>query len=345
MFKKIMLALTLIASLTACAGEGTSPSSTLSSVPAVTEEIPKEEENPMPRTYPDNFYTEPPQEYIKDDSEPRGSVVKFEYETENHLSDDGKTYQKYALVYLPEGYSEDDDKKYNIMYLMHGGSDSPEWFFGGEGRSTDFTHMIDCLIADGSMEPAIIVAVSYYTDYEGDFTKNCLNFHYELTADLMPALEGKYRTYADSTDDEDFSDSRLHRAFGGFSMGAVTTWSVFENCLDKFAYFMPISGDCWELGMTAGGSKPDEVAKALEESVIASGYGSEDFVIYSGCGGNDIAEPNLTPQIDAMKKLDTFKFCDNFADGNLYKCVYASGWHDPNTVIRVMYNALPKMFG
>ena len=59
-----------------------------------------------------------------------------------------------------------------------------------------------------------------------------------------------------------------------------------------------------------------------------------------------MAEPNLTPQINAMKELtDTFIYCDNFADGNLYQCIYPQGGHDRNTVARILYNGLPKMFG
>ena len=49
---------------------------------------------------------------------------------------------------------------------------------------------------------------------------------------------------------------------------------------------------------------------------------------------------------EAMKKLDdTFIICDNFADGNFYHCLYEGGGHDKNTVMHVMYNGLPKMFG
>ncbi len=42
---------------------------------------------------------------------------------------------------------------------------------------------------------------------------------------------------------------------------------------------------------------------------------------------------------------DTFIYCDNFADGNLYQCIYPQGSHDRNTVARILYNGLPKMFG
>ena len=171
-------------------------------------------------------------------------------------------------------------------------------------------------------------------------------FWQELTEDIMPVFETQYRTYAKDVTPDDFKATRRHRAFGGFSMGAAATWGVFEHCLNSVAYYLPMSGDCWALGMKAGGTQPDATAKYLADAVKASGWSKNDYYIYSGCGSKDIAEPNLTPQVEAMKKMtDAFVWCDNFADGNLYECIIENGGHDVNTVIRVMFNGLPKMFG
>lgn len=299
------------------------------------------------RIYPDNAYKALDNSYRTAEIEERGSVVKFTYETKDNVGGSDTVYEKYALAYLPAGYDENDtETRYNVMYFMHGGSDSPEWFLKGEGKQSEFSLLFDYLIANGEMEPAIICFVSYYTDYCRDDTKNCINFHYELMNDLIPAFEAKYHTYAEDVTPEGISASRLHRAFGGFSMGAVTTWSMLENRLDSFGYFMPVSGDCWALGGTAGGSQSARTAEHLAQAVNNSGYTAEDFYIYTGCGGNDIAEPNLRPQAEAMAELsDTFIQCDNFADGNFYFCLYERGGHDKNTVLNIMYNGLPKMFG
>ncbi len=299
------------------------------------------------RIYPDNTYKVLDPEYRNAEIAERGTVVKFTYDTKDNVGGGDTIYQKYALAYLPAGYDENDtETRYNVMYFMHGGSDSPEWFLNGEGQKSQFAYMFDYMIANGEMEPAIICFVSYYTEYRSDDTQNCLNFHHELMNDLIPAFESKYHTYAEDVTPESIRASRLHRAFGGFSMGAVTTWATFENRLDSIAYYMPVSGDCWALGGTAGGSRPTATAEHLAQVVKNSGFTAEDFYIYTGCGGNDIAEPNLRPQADAMAQLtDTFIECDNFADGNFYFCLYENGGHDKNTVLNVMYNGLPKMFG
>lgn len=133
-------------------------------------------------------------DYLNNSWAPQGKVERFWYDTRDNAGGGSQTYKKSALVYVPAGY--DSSKKYNVLYLMHGGSDSPEWFFGGEGKSSNITRMMDSMIAAGDIEPLIVCAVSYYTEYRSDDKSNCLNFHHELMKDVIPAFEKKYSTYA-----------------------------------------------------------------------------------------------------------------------------------------------------
>jgi len=298
---------------------------------------------PSTRTsYPDNAFKEVPQEYMNV-CDKGGTIKTFKYTTRDNQTAGSREFEKSALVYLPYGYDEKDTStRYNVLYLMHGGGDSPAWYFGGEGQNTRLKNIIDHLIANGEAKPVIICALSYYTEYSNDATKNCIDYHYELDKDVIPVFEKQYHTCAGGdVTQESLDASRWHRGFGGFSMGACATWSVFEFCLGEMGYFIPMSGDCWAKGR--GNSV--ESAKHLADTVVKNGKTAKDFYIYSGCGRNDVAEPNMTPMINEMKKYpEIFKYCDNFKDGNLYQMVYERGGHDINSVMRVMYNGLPKMF-
>ena len=298
---------------------------------------------PSTRTsFPDNAFKEIPREYF-DVCEKGGTVKTFKYTTRDNQTPGSPEFEKSALVYLPYGYDENDTKtRYDVLYLMHGGGDSPAWYFDGEGRNSRLKNILDHQIANGEVKPVIICALSYYTQYSNDATKNCIDYHFELDKDVIPVFEKQYHTYANGdVSQESLDASRWHRAFGGFSMGACATWSVFEFCLGEMGYFIPMSGDCWAKGR--GNSV--ESAKHLADTVVKNGKTANDFYIYSGCGRNDVAEPNMTPMINEMKKYpEIFKYCDNFKDGNLYQMVYERGGHDINSVMRVMYNGLPKMF-
>lgn len=105
--------------------------------------------------------------------------------------------------------------------------------------------MLDNLIYYGEIEPMIVVTPTWYVedDCKGNLDPLTYSFKDELRNDLMPAVEGRYSTYAQSCDDAGFAASRSHRAFAGLSRGAVTTLhSVLNGCLDWFSRFGTFSG-------------------------------------------------------------------------------------------------------
>lgn len=296
--------------------------------------------------FPDNAFKEIPQDYFNRIDE-GGMVASVKYETKDY-NGSGKTFEKTALVYLPYGYDQNDtNKRYDVMYMMHGGGGYEGELLGGVMESTEMKKILDNMIANKDMEPCIFVGCSYNSPYNGDPSVNCKNFHEELVKDLIPAVEGTYNTYCEKTTDAGIKESRLHRGFGGFSMGAACTWWIFEYALDYVGYYLPVAGDCWALQQGGGGAKPDETVAYLKDAVIKSGYTKDDFYIYAGVGSNDdMAGPNMKPMMESMQKDDeVFIFCDNFKDGNCFFTIREGGWHDQNTVMRLVFNGLPKFFG
>jgi len=297
------------------------------------------------KEFPDNAFADIPREFLKE-TEKRGTIVSINYETRFYATN-SDTFEKTALVYLPYGYDQDDKKKkYNVLYLLHGGGDDEKAYFKGTDKKTQIKNLLDNMIESGMIEPCIVVTPSYQNKYSSDETLSCKYFHNELAYDLIPAVEGKFNTYAKDTTEEGLKNSRLHRAFAGFSMGSAATWWTFTERLDIIGYFMPISGDSWCVTTMGGLKRSDDTAKHLADAARKFELTAKDFYIYAGTGSNDIAYPNMTPQIEAMKKLtDVFIYCDNFKDGNLYYCVYPEGYHNIDTVMRILYNGLPKFFG
>ncbi|MCM1193963.1 MAG: alpha/beta hydrolase-fold protein [Acetatifactor muris] len=338
--------------LTACSGraaleqsEGTEKSGTMEQTNMQRDEMTSIPDNGI--FDPDPTIGEIPDAYKKEPDR-AGEVVRLDYQTASYPNQ-GEDQNKYAYVYLPYGY--EDENTYDILYLMHGGGGSAETCFGGEGQSSELKAVLDNLIANGEMKPLIVVTPTFYpmgnTDagvsYAGDLVKL---FPDELVNDLIPAVESRYSTYADSVDDDGLKASREHRAFGGFSMGSVTTWYTFMEKLDYFKYFLPISGDCWTIAMQGGGSAPEETAEALQAAFLGSGYGTEDFYIYEITGSDDIAYPMMQAQTEAMSRLsDTFVFGADESSGNICFCVKEGGIHDYANVRQYLYHMLPELWG
>ncbi|WDH99427.1 sugar-binding protein [Paenibacillus urinalis] len=278
-----------------------------------------------------------PDEYRVQSEEP-GTIQSLTYKAPNV---ENGTDDKRVNVYLPHGYDPaNTTKKYNVLYLMHGGGENVDTIFGGPGQTKELKMIIDNMIAKGDIEPLIVVTPSFYGG-----TNDTATFHEELINIVLPLVETEYNTYSETASLDDLKASRAHRAFGGFSMGSVTTWNTFVHALDYFKYFMPLSGDSWVVEQRGGGIKPMETAEYLAKAATDAGYGPKDFYVFSATGSADTAYPNLKPQIDAMKQLtDTFIYSSDKEKGNFYFIAADGGTHAWYWVNQYIYNILPDLF-
>ncbi len=270
-----------------------------------------------------------------------GKIEKIFYTTKVNEAQ----IEKHAYVYLPPCY--DEKREYDIFYFMHGGGDGAESYFFGEGREGHLKNMLDHMIKDKLIKPLIVVTPTFYTGgTDGsvpDAYEHVVKFPNELVKDLVPAVEGRYSTFAVSTDEKAIENSREHRTFCGFSMGSACVWEVFINCLDYFKYYMPISGDCWAVEEYGGGKKAFETAKYLSEVVKKSKY-KDDFFIYAVTGTNDVAFPAMKEQLEAMATFEEFKLTKNDEGGNVAWNVKEGGVHRYESIEKYLYAALPLLF-
>lgn len=278
-----------------------------------------------------------PDEYRLENAK-AGTIERLEYNAPNLTNG---TDLKKLNVYLPHGYNAaDSSKKYNVLYLMHGGGENENLIFGGPGESKEMKRILDNMIAKGDIEPMIVVTPTFYGG------KNDTQFFpEELVNNILPLVETKYHTYAASASKEDLKASRAHRAFGGFSMGSVTTWYTYANALDYFKYFLPLSGDSWVLGERGGADKAKATAEYHAKVAKDAGYTPKDYYIFAATGDLDIAYPNMKPQMDAMKELkDSFIYSSDTSKGNFYFIVADGGTHAWNWVNQYIYDILPDLF-
>ena len=285
--------------------------------------------------------------YRQHDVEFRGTITRLNYVS---TDDKGVEVKKYANVYLPYGY-EESGKKYDVLYVMHGGGGNPDAWLD----SSLVKNELDFAFCEKEAEPFIVVFPTYYKrgakadqDPEkgmGYGREQTLFFQKELREDLIPAVENTFRTYAESTDEAGLKASRKHRAFSGFSMGGSTTWFAFCENLDVIGTFIPLSGDCWALEMMGGKTRPDETAAYLADVVKKFGFTKDDFKIFAATGTKDIAHPNLTPQVEAMKKLpEFFDFSEEYDKGNFHYLLKEDYEHAYERVAEYLYNFLPYIF-
>ncbi len=221
----------------------------------------------------------------------------------------GKTYSKKALVYVPANY--DKQKQYDVLYFLHGSGDSATGFY----ENSHYKQVLDKLAKQGKLKNTLVVFPIFYPsqafvtgDYQKDDKLSRFFARTELMGALVPKVEAKYSTYAKSTTKKELQQTRAHRAIGGFSMGAITSWYVFEEQLPYFKTFVTLGGDSWVIQEDGGGTATKQTAKKLAQT--PKKYPDLDFKILAGAGSRDPAAELLQKQIKEMKKYRGFNDTD-----------------------------------
>ncbi|MBE5919997.1 MAG: esterase [Pseudobutyrivibrio ruminis] len=284
---------------------------------------------------PQTGWTDAVPEIYRETATKHGSITKIEYESKDYVND-GASITKTAYVYTPYGYDENDtETRYDIIYLMHG-------WGGYAGEYFEYTkNLFDKLIENGDITPAIIVSPTFYnansdTGFGGSVSE-FRQFHLDFEENLMPAVEGRFHTYAASTSDEDLKASREHRIFGGFSLGSVTTWLEFCYDYDYIKYFIPMSGSSWYYG-GYGDFQIERNVDFIEQLVKDNNLDDRGYFIYHAVGTNDAVKSQSIDMANEMLSRDIFT-AEHYVfyqkDG---------GYHDFNAIEEYLYNALPIIF-
>lgn len=232
----------------------------------------------------------------------------------------------------------DTETRYNILYLMHG-------WGGYAGDYFDYSrvkNILDHMIENGDIDPLIVVSATFYnenssTDF-GASVKELRAFHQDFEENLMSAVEGRFHTYANSASDEDLRASRDHRAFGGFSLGSVTTWQIFVHDYDYVRYFLPMSGSSWYYG-GYGDFQTVKNVDYIEQLVKDNDLSERGYFIYHAVGTNDSVKSQTLMQAEEM-----LNWSDVFTADHYVFYQKDGGVHDFNAAQEFIWNALPLFF-
>lgn len=273
----------------------------------------------------------------KNPSEHPGTVVPLRYESLDYVRNSAPI-TKTAYVYLPYGYDEvDTETRYNVVYLMHGwGGHAGEYFDYSSIKNT-----FDQMIENGDISPVIFVSPTFYNENSvkdfGGSVDEFRAFHLDFENHLMPAVEGTFHTYAEDTTPEGLAASRDHRAFGGFSLGSVTTWLQFCYNYDYIRYFLPMSGSCWYYG-TYGDFQFKNNVDFIEQLVHENNLEERGYFIYHAVGTNDTVRSQSFGMADEMLSREAF------TPEHYVFYQKEGGYHDFNAVQEFLFNALPLFF-
>ena len=132
----------------------------------------------------------------------------------------GVSLREYS-VYLPKDFDKNSDKKYNVLYLLHGGGcANTDWAqFGG------LKEKADSLIASGEVDEMVIVCPEGNKNNMIWFNAPLWKYEAFFFIEFMPYIEKTYRIRAE----------KRFRGIAGLSMGGYGTLNYALKYSEKFS--------------------------------------------------------------------------------------------------------------
>jgi enterochelin esterase-like enzyme len=162
-------------------------------------------------------------------------------------------------IFLPKSYETDKDRKYPILYLLHGMMDTNKgWYERGHVKD-----VADQLMASGEAAEMIIVTPNaggnvYEGAWNGYFDMPGWPYETFFFTEFLPYIEREYRVIGD----------KQHRAVAGLSMGGggATAYGQKHSELFSSVYAMSALMNIPEQG-AAPSQRPDDKMAILNKSV------------------------------------------------------------------------------
>ena len=154
----------------------------------------------------------------------------------------GDSPDRDVSIYLPPSYQTDRSRRYPVLYLLHGFTDSDEKWFGGQPHFINVPTVVDQGLAKGPAREMILVMPNAYTRYAGSFYGSSVvtgDWENYVAQELVSYVDTHYRTIANVAS----------RGLAGHSMGGYGTIRIGMKRPDVFSSLYAMSSCCLAANM------------------------------------------------------------------------------------------------
>ena len=180
---------------------------------------------------------------------------------------EGDSPDRDVSVYLPPSYETERNRRYPVVYLLHGYSNTDEGWFGPGTKSgfqsagTTLSAVADSAIAGRAVREMILVMPNAYTLYQGSMYSSSVttgDWEMYITRDLVGYIDSHYRTIP----------QRASRGLAGHSMGGYGTIRLAMKYPGVFSSIYVLSGCCLTASTGLGvNSNPPAGGQARAEAI------------------------------------------------------------------------------
>ncbi|HKQ74443.1 MAG TPA: alpha/beta hydrolase-fold protein, partial [Blastocatellia bacterium] len=143
---------------------------------------------------------------------------------------DGDSPDRDVSIYLPPSYKTEKNRRYPVVYMLHGFTDDDaKWFgVGGVKHWINLPDVINKALADGKTREMIVVMPNAFTRFKGSMYSNSVtigDWETFVTKELVAHIDSNYRTLAQTSS----------RGLAGHSMGGYGTMRLGMKSPDVFS--------------------------------------------------------------------------------------------------------------
>ena len=168
---------------------------------------------------------------------------------------EGDSPDREVSIYLPPSYKTEKNRRYPVVYMLHGFTDNDGQWFGVVKHWINLPDVINKALADGKTREMIVVMPNGFTRFKGSMYSNSVtvgDWETFVTKELVSYIDANYRTLAQPES----------RGLAGHSMGGYGAMRLGMKSVDVFSSLYALSPCCMEPGRSNPAMK--EMMKKLE---------------------------------------------------------------------------------
>ncbi|QRQ99858.1 alpha/beta hydrolase [Dyadobacter sandarakinus] len=166
---------------------------------------------------------------------------------------EGDSPDRDVSIYLPPGYKKDTQRRFPVVYFLHGFTDNDAQWYGVVKHWINLPQVVDKVFASGQVQEMIIVTPNAYTKTGGSFYSSSVttgNWEEFVARELVAYMDQHYRTLPNAAS----------RGLAGHSMGGYGTIRIGEKHPEIFSSLYLLSPCCMAPGANRAAT-PEAVAK------------------------------------------------------------------------------------
>jgi S-formylglutathione hydrolase len=180
---------------------------------------------------------------------------------------EGNSADPEVSIYLPPSYKKQPNRRYPVIYLLHGFTDTDAQWYGLVKHWINLPEVVDKVFADGGVNEMIIVTPNAYTRSGGSYYSNSVttgNWEDFVARELVAYIDGHYRTIPKVPS----------RGLAGHSMGGYGTIRIGERHPEVFSSIYLLSPCC----LAPGGERSAESLAKIEAVKEPADFNKADFM-------------------------------------------------------------------